>query len=475
LQDSGERLELQRLYTSDTNSYYVTIDAVRYNDRAPWPPAADGGGFSLQRRVLTAFGDDPANWTAAPPTPGTDLPAGLPPVIVTQPLSLMVTSSQPASFTVEVTGTEPLYYQWRFNGQALPGATARDLLLPTTGPSAAGNYSVLVYNEAGSAVSSNATLTLAFPPVIVQQPRSVAVRGSTNAATYGQTGSNVTFTVLATGLAPLTYQWRFGGQDIAGATNGSLTLTNVTLAQEGAYDVLVTDRVGSTASSTALLSILLTPAFAQVPTNQLVWAGTNLVWTVAVTGNPLPFGFEWKHLSGGRTLASNTVSRREDSLVLENVQPSQAGLYSITVRNPAVPGGITASFSLTVYADSDNDGLPDHWELRYFGNALVANPGADSDNDTLNNLEEYIAGTNPVDPLSYLKVNRVRPGLGVTSIEFSAVSNLTYTVQFSDKLQPVVWQRLSDVPARPFNRTETITDPAPAERRFYRLVTPRLE
>ena len=273
----------------------------------------------------------------------------------------------------------------------------------------------------------------------------------------------------------MTYQWRFGGQDIAGATNGSLTLTNVTLAQEGAYDVLVTDRVGSTASSNALLSILLTPAFAQVPTNQLVWAGTNLVWTVAVTGNPLPFGFEWKHLSGGRTLASNTVSRREDSLVLENVQPSQAGLYSITVRNPAVPGGITASFSLTVYADSDNDGLPDHWELRYFGNALVANPGADSDNDTLNNLEEYIAGTNPVDPLSYLKVNRVRPGLGVTSIEFSAVSNLTYTVQFSDGLQPVVWQRLSDVPARPFNRTETITDPAPAERRFYRLVTPRLE
>jgi hypothetical protein len=46
------------------------VDEVRYNDKAPWPPATDGSGPSLQRRDPQAYGDDPINWTAAAPTPG---------------------------------------------------------------------------------------------------------------------------------------------------------------------------------------------------------------------------------------------------------------------------------------------------------------------------------------------------------------------------------------------------------------------
>lgn len=72
LQHSGERLELQAPDTPDTNGVvpYVTIDEVRYNDKAPWPAAADGTGLSLQRIQPAAYGNEPANWTAATPTPG---------------------------------------------------------------------------------------------------------------------------------------------------------------------------------------------------------------------------------------------------------------------------------------------------------------------------------------------------------------------------------------------------------------------
>jgi hypothetical protein len=74
LQDSGERLKLQRPATPDTNGLaYITVDEVRYNDRAPWPPGADGGGPSLQRLVSPAYGNDPINWDAAAPTPGRPL------------------------------------------------------------------------------------------------------------------------------------------------------------------------------------------------------------------------------------------------------------------------------------------------------------------------------------------------------------------------------------------------------------------
>jgi len=78
LQNSGERLELQRLYTHGTNTYYVTVDEVRYNDKAPWPPAADGGA-SRSSGAPERFGDDPGNWKPRPPRRAlTCRPAALP-------------------------------------------------------------------------------------------------------------------------------------------------------------------------------------------------------------------------------------------------------------------------------------------------------------------------------------------------------------------------------------------------------------
>jgi hypothetical protein len=71
LQDSGERLRLQRPGTPDTNGFgYITVDEVRYNDKAPWPAAADGTGASLQRITAAAYANDPTNWSATLPTPG---------------------------------------------------------------------------------------------------------------------------------------------------------------------------------------------------------------------------------------------------------------------------------------------------------------------------------------------------------------------------------------------------------------------
>ncbi len=71
LQDSGERIQLEKPSAYDPlGSGWVVVDAVRYNDQAPWPPAANGTGPSLQRLSLGAFGDEPLNWYAAAPTPG---------------------------------------------------------------------------------------------------------------------------------------------------------------------------------------------------------------------------------------------------------------------------------------------------------------------------------------------------------------------------------------------------------------------
>jgi hypothetical protein len=71
LDNGGENLELQAPDNPNlTVVPYVVVDAVRYNDRAPWPAAADGGGASLQRIPVGSYGNEPTNWIAAAPTPG---------------------------------------------------------------------------------------------------------------------------------------------------------------------------------------------------------------------------------------------------------------------------------------------------------------------------------------------------------------------------------------------------------------------
>src|SRR6185436_19016415 len=155
LQDSGERLELQRPDVPDTNGIaYITVDEVRYNDRTPWPAAADGSGPSLQRKNSAAYGNDPANWEAAIATPGTEFIGGQSPSLHAQPQSQVALAGQIVTFTVSADGLPPLFYQWRFNGNDLPGATGSNLVLNSVQPAQAGNYSVVVFNYGGSAASA---------------------------------------------------------------------------------------------------------------------------------------------------------------------------------------------------------------------------------------------------------------------------------------------------------------------------------
>ena len=72
-------------------------------------------------------------------------------------------------------------------------------------------------------------------------------------------GSNATFSVTAAGTAPLSYQWWFSGSSLLGATNASLTLTNVQPANAGSYHVIVTNVAGQVTSSDATLTVLLLP------------------------------------------------------------------------------------------------------------------------------------------------------------------------------------------------------------------------
>ena len=97
------------------------------------------------------------------------------------------------------------------------------------------------------------------PPWITSQPSGAQLLA----------GSNITFTVAAIGPPTLTYQWRFNGLDIPGATASSLALTNIQLENAGIYAVLVTNANGSVLSSNAALSVF--PAPAPTPLGLVSW------------------------------------------------------------------------------------------------------------------------------------------------------------------------------------------------------------
>lgn len=131
--------------------------------------------------------------------------------------------------------------------------------------------------------------------------------------------------------------------------------------------------------------------------------------------------------------------------------------------------------------DSDADGLPDWWMRQYFGHATgqaADNTRAqdDFDGDGAANWAEYLAGTDPTDPLNYLKLDSIAPIPGGLALRFTQVAGHSYTLQYRDSLADGSWQKLADVDAPVTNSTAVVNDLSGAgySTRFYRLVTPKL-
>jgi hypothetical protein len=168
------------------------------------------------------------------------------PNIIIQPPNQAITLGSNANFSVTAGGSPPLTYQWRFGGTNIVGATNTALTLTNVQLNQAGSYAVLVTNLFGSILSYNALLTVTgTPPVITLQPTNQTVSA----------GGTASFAVVAGGTPLLSYQWRFGGTNIAGATNATLTLTNVQFNQAGNYAVLVTNLFGTMPGSNAVLTV----------------------------------------------------------------------------------------------------------------------------------------------------------------------------------------------------------------------------
>lgn len=172
------------------------------------------------------------------------------PSIITQPQDQNISPGGSAAFTVTAGGSEPLNYQWYYNTNTLlTNATDPTLTITNVQSAVAGSYSVTVSNLAGGITSTNAFLTINNTPV-------APVFSSEPASQVVLVGDTASFSAVANGTAPITYQWSKNGVPISGATSSSLTVTNVQVTDSGSsYTVTASNSVNSVTSSIAVLTV----------------------------------------------------------------------------------------------------------------------------------------------------------------------------------------------------------------------------
>lgn len=526
LQNSGERLALEKPdapYVNDlgqTVTPYIVIDSVRYNDKNPWPSAADGDGPALQRMTLTAFADDPANWFASGATPGGANSVNQPPAVqLTGPDSgTSFTTGQIVNFTANAADTDGTLLRVEFHVDGLK--VGEDSVAPFAfaWTSTGGVHTctaVAIDNALGVQQSAPIEVLVTTPVTKGLRGEYFANRFLNAPVAFTRTDTQISFTDVSGGWVNFggvgvdQFSVRWTGQ-IRPTSSGNYTfyttsddgvrlyvngqaLVNdwqdqsptensgtITLAGGQLYTIVMEfyensggaearlSWSGPTFSKQTIPQSALYPDSAPIvitsPTALSVEAGAGATLNVLASG--IGNTYQW------RRNGVNVPGATSASLVINPTIVADAGTYSCIVSNTAgfaISG--TANLNVT-FTDSDTDGMQNSWEIAAGLNPNSAADGAlDKDGDGESNLEEYLAGTNPSNPNDYLKPTIAKSDTG-WRITFTAQPRKRYVLQYKTTLADAQWTTLQIFPEQPGTRTIEATDPAVNATRFYRVASP---
>jgi hypothetical protein len=155
-------------------------------------------------------------------------------------------------------------------------------------------------------------------PTITSQPQS----------RVAATNSSASFSVSVCGTPPFGYQWLFNDGTIGNATNSTLNLVGLTPGNAGDYRVIVSNAAGSITSQVAVLIVQSAPFVTTHPQSITVISNQSANFSVTAGGTP-PLAYQWQFNGVNISGATN------DSLLLTNVKPAQAGNYRVQVINTA--------------------------------------------------------------------------------------------------------------------------------------------
>jgi beta-galactosidase len=307
---------------ANSNSFSYTTPATLLTD--------DGSTYSVQ------VSNGPTTITSSSAKLKVDTPA--PPTVNTQPTDQTVVAGQQALFSVTASGPPDLSYAWYKNGQLIPNAPNSNFYsTPAVTTTDDGTtFKVVVSNSTGSTPSNPATLhvTAATLPTIDTPPQTTAVA----------VNKSVTLSVVASGTAPLQYQWKLG-DTVVGENLDHYSIAAAQATDAGSYTVTVSNGAGSVTSDP--------PAVLTVSGNN----GTNL----ALNKPAFQSSDENDGLAAKFAFDGNLVSRWASAI---GVDPSWVGvdLGSLKTFDQVVlnwQDAYATSYEVQVSSDDNTD-----WDLK---------------------------------------------------------------------------------------------------------------
>ena len=192
-------------------------------------------------------------------------------------------------------------------------------------------YMIDILNFLSAAPATNIAPTILTPPQgqIVSQ------------------NSNVTFSVIASGTAPLSYQWLFNSSNINGATGTSLTRNFVQPTNSGNYQVVVSNAFGMATSQVALLQVMLYPLQTLFLDNFDVNTANN--WTTNRTSTDCRVTFNYNYAPNGIPSAPNSTNGTTRGVKFEaNVSLGTAAAINISPVGQSFGGNFRLHFDLWI-------------------------------------------------------------------------------------------------------------------------------
>ena len=426
-------------------------------------------------------------------SPGTT--AGPVPLAITgQPTNTSVNPGDTAVFTVVASGLPRPAYQWFFSGAPIAGARFASLFVTNAQSDNLGAYSVALDNGVTALTSSEATLGLNAqpePPQFVISPRDKNVF----------VGQSVTLAALASGVPQPTYQWRFNGADLAGATDVTYTIPSVALADAGSYSVVARNSLGAATNQATLVvtprpRLVITEIMAAESTNG-GFGGHNDWWEVSnlddfpVVLDGYRFDDSSATMAAAVTFTNHfTIAPGESVVFVESMTPDEFrrwwGPANLPPDLQIIPYA-GAALSLSSLGDAINlwnsDATEDFDTIssEVFSTATAGvSFGYDADTQTFGELsEEGLRGAwrapengdigspgylrNPLEP----RIIRFTKEGSICRLRWSAEPNTNYTLEFRSGLGSADWTPLSTTLADgPF---VTVEVPNPAGQGFFRV------
>jgi hypothetical protein len=203
------------------------------------------------------------------------------------------------------------------------------------------------------------------PPSVTTQPVPVSVT----------TGQPASFSVTASGTAPLSYQWQKNAVDIGGAIAATYSIAATALADNGAFYRVVVSNAASTVTSTAVLLTVtapnVTPSITTPPVGARVTAPATASFTVVASGTPAPtlqwqvstdLGSTWTNIAGATaatyTTPATTIadSDKRFRVIATNVAGSATSPFVLLIVDPPVVADKLVVFAGSIGSTGTADG-----------------------------------------------------------------------------------------------------------------------